>query len=143
MTFAGAVGQDEIERYYDECELFCLPSFSEGLPVVLMEAMAYGRPVVSTHIAGVRELVRDGETGLLVAPGSAEELAGAIGRLLDDAELRERIADAGRECVRREFDVERSAGQLEQVFREVTAPSRRSLEQLNPVTPEPALVHAS
>lgn len=120
VTFAGAVGQDEIERYYDECELFCLPSFSEGLPVVLMEAMAYGRPVVSTHIAGVRELVRDGETGLLVAPGSAEELAGAIGRLLDDAELRERIADAGRECVRREFDVERSAGQLEQVFREVT-----------------------
>lgn len=69
VSFAGAVGQDEILDHYRAASLFCLPSFAEGLPVVLMEAMAVGLPVVTTRIMGVPELVEDGVSGRLVAPG--------------------------------------------------------------------------
>lgn len=128
VIFAGAVGQDEIELYYATASVFCSSSFSEGIPVVLMEALAYGRPVVATAIAGVRELIHDGETGLLVSPGRVDELAGAIGRLLDDEELSRRLADRGREYVAQEFDIRRSAVQLERLFARIRALSSCDLD---------------
>ena len=75
------MGQDDIASYYRDADVFCLPSFAEGLPVVLMEAMATGRPVVATRITGIPELVEDGVSGFLVAPGSVEQLVGALERL--------------------------------------------------------------
>lgn len=123
VTFRGALGSDEVARCYAEASLFCCASFAEGLPVVLMEAMASGRAVVATSIAGVGELVRDGETGLLVTPGSAEELAAAIAELLDDPGLRTRLARAGRQAVRRDFDVARSAEALAELFAQLTGSS--------------------
>jgi colanic acid/amylovoran biosynthesis glycosyltransferase len=123
VTFAGAVGQDEINRHYAEASVFCLPSFAEGLPVVLIEAMACGRPVVATCIAGVRELVCDGETGLLVTPGRPDELAHAIGKLLAHDGLREVLGRAGRASVSRDFNIQRSAEQLERLFSEMPGPA--------------------
>jgi colanic acid/amylovoran biosynthesis glycosyltransferase len=117
LSFAGAVGQDQIKRYYAESSIVCLPSFAEGLPVVLIEAMACGRPVVASAVAGVSELIRDGRTGLLVAPGNPDELAHALGALISSPDLRETLAGAGRRHVTREFDIERSADQLEGLFR--------------------------
>ena len=70
VRFTGALGQDELPAIYERANIFCLASFAEGVPVVLMEAMAHGIPVVSTRIMGIPELVADGETGLLVAPGT-------------------------------------------------------------------------
>jgi len=61
--FVGAISQDEIVRYYQDADVFSMPSFAEGVPVVLMEAMAVGVPVVAAAVGGVPELVRDGETG--------------------------------------------------------------------------------
>lgn len=112
VTFAGAVGQDDIQSYYDEADLFVLPSFAEGLPVVLMEAMAKGLATVGTRIAGIAELIEDRVTGLLVAPGSPEELKAAIRALLDDGELRERLARNGREKVLREFEMSKIASDI-------------------------------
>ncbi|MHB8233886.1 MAG: glycosyltransferase family 4 protein [Solirubrobacteraceae bacterium] len=123
LSFAGAVGQDQIKRYYAESSIVCLPSFAEGLPVVLIEAMACGRPVVASAVAGVRELIRDGRTGLLVAPGNPDELAQALGTLISSAELRETLASAGRRQVVREFDIERSADQLDGLFRAMLEPA--------------------
>ncbi|MDD5557268.1 MAG: glycosyltransferase [bacterium] len=88
----------------------------DGIPVSLMEAMAIGVPVVSCAVSGIPELVIDGETGLLVPPGDEERLAGAIGRLLADPRLGERLAAAGREKVRAEFNIERIAARLIAVF---------------------------
>jgi colanic acid/amylovoran biosynthesis glycosyltransferase len=119
VIFRGALGQEEVRRSYASATLFCSPSFSEGVPVVLMEAMASRRPVIATAISGVRELVADGDTGLLVTPGSAEELARAISSLLASSELRARLASAAHEHVCREFDVDRSAAQLAELFGEL------------------------
>src|SRR5205823_6139337 len=77
-------------------DVFCLPSFRESLPVVLMEALAMEVPVVATRIMGVPELVEEDVSGLLVSPGRADELATALGRLATEPELRERFGRAGR-----------------------------------------------
>lgn len=116
IRFLGAVGQDEVPALYRDAGLFCLASFAEGVPVVLMEAMAHEVPVVATRIAGIPELVADGETGLLVAPGRASDLAAAIRRLAEDPSLAARLARAGREHVQREYDQSRSAAQLRDLF---------------------------
>jgi glycosyltransferase involved in cell wall biosynthesis len=84
-------------------DVFVLPSDREGLPVALLEAMGVGCPVVATAVGGVPGVVEDGESGLLVPPGDAAALAAAIERLLDDPQLRARLAEKAREKVEREF----------------------------------------
>ncbi len=128
VVFRGALGGEEVRRCYASASLFCSPSFAEGVPVVLMEAMACARPVIATAVAGVRELVRDGDTGLLVTPGRADELASAIATLLRDPQLRSRLAISGQEHVRREFDVDRSAACLQTLFNEIPGPRHRGLQ---------------
>ena len=122
VRFAGALGQDELPALYEQAQIFCLASFAEGVPVVLMEAMAHGIPVVSTRIHGIPELVADGETGLLVAPGRAVDLAAAIRRLAGDRDLARRLGDAGRERVAAEFDQDASAAELKALYETVAGP---------------------
>jgi colanic acid/amylovoran biosynthesis glycosyltransferase len=116
VEWTGAVGQDEIPRHYAEADVFCLPSFAEGIPTVLMEAMLTETPVVATRIAGVAELVDDGESGLLVPPGRADLLAVAIERLAHDPALRRQFGSAGRAKVEAEFDAARSVRRLAGLF---------------------------
>lgn len=106
VRFAGAVGQDELGAYYQDAQLFCLPTFAEGLGVVLIEAMGHGLPVVSTNVMGVPEVVDEGETGLLVLPGRADQLAEAIVRLEAPGE-RQRMALAGRRRAVTRFSLDR------------------------------------
>jgi glycosyltransferase involved in cell wall biosynthesis len=116
VFFLGAVGQEELRALYERASIFCLPSFAEGVPVVLMEAMAMGLPVVTTRIAGIPELVEDGQSGILVAPGRADELADSLAGLLEQPELRQSLGSNGREAVIRGFDCEGSAAQLQALF---------------------------
>jgi glycosyltransferase involved in cell wall biosynthesis len=111
ISFHGARPQDEIVHAYGRASLFVLAPVvlsdgdRDGIPNVLVEAMASGVPVVSTRISGIPELIEDGVNGLLVAPGDAAGLAEAITRLLSDPELASRLAVAGRRTVEREFDL--------------------------------------
>lgn len=98
----------------------CLPSYREGLPLFLLEAAASGRPVVTTDVTGCREVVRHGETGLLVERGSIDGLAGALRGLLGDRELRERMGLVGRRLAEEHFSVQRVAGQTLELYRELT-----------------------
>ena len=116
ITFAGAVGQDELPSYYAAADVFCLPSFVEGVPVVLMEAMASGTPVVTTAVMGIPELVVDGEHGLLVRPGRPDLFTAAIKRLAADPELRERMGRAARARVSDEFNLKRETARLRDLF---------------------------
>jgi glycosyltransferase involved in cell wall biosynthesis len=118
VIFAGAVNQDRIREMYANADVFCLPSFAEGLPVVLMEAMSMQIPCVTTTIAGIPELIRDGIDGLLVAPGDADALAEALGRMMDDASLRNRLALSGRARVLENYNLARNVETLAAVFNE-------------------------
>jgi glycosyltransferase involved in cell wall biosynthesis len=96
----GFVPHAEIGRLLSRAAVVVLPSHREGLPMVLLEAMAHGRAVVATPVGGIRSLVEDGVTGLLVPAGDANALRAAIERLLADPELRRRLGRAARERVR-------------------------------------------
>jgi glycosyltransferase involved in cell wall biosynthesis len=112
VEFLGYRSSDHVRALLQESDVFVLPSFAEGVPVVLMEAMASGVPVVATRVAGVSELVEDGVSGFVVPPGDADALERAISTLLEDARLRARFGAAGRATVEREFDVAREATRL-------------------------------
>ena len=129
VRLTGAVGQDEIRAHYAAADVFCLPSFAEGLPVVLMEAMAMGLAVVATRITGTPELVEDGSSGLLVSPARGDELADALAELADSPERAESMGKAGREKVRAEFDLARSAQSLCELFLEASPPAPRGVRR--------------
>jgi len=116
VRFTGAVDQDHILRYYQTADMFVLPSFAEGLPVVLMEAMAMEIPCITTAITGVPELIQNGEDGLLVAASDVNGLADAISRLANDPELRRKIGQAGREKVLAEYDLHKNTELLFKAF---------------------------
>lgn len=115
----GAMTPAEVRGLYEEADVFCLPSYAEGVPVVLMEAMASGIPAVATRIAGVPELIEDEVSGLLVDAGSSELLAGALLRLHRDHELADRLAEAGRRAVIDGFTIGAAADRLERIFSEI------------------------
>jgi glycosyltransferase involved in cell wall biosynthesis len=118
VVFEGAVNQDRIRSIYAAANVFCLPSFAEGLPVVLMEAMAMQIPCVATKINGIPELIRDGVDGLLVPASDLDALVEALARLMDDGELRGRLARSGRARVLEQYDLERNVGELARIFME-------------------------
>lgn len=122
VIFDGWRNQDEVRDRYRRATLFAMASFAEGIPVVLMEAMAMEIPCVATRIMGIPELIEDGVTGLLVAPADPEALAGAIARVLADPELMGRLAVAGRRKVLEDFDLARNAESLAGVFRRYLIP---------------------
>ena len=99
VTFTGALGQERVRDYYDKADLFVLASFAEGVPVVLMEAMAKEIPVISTRITGIPELIEHEEDGLLATPGDAEDLARQIDKLLSNPAMRRELGAAGRKKV--------------------------------------------
>lgn len=101
----------------------------EGMPLAVIEAMAAGKAIVATRIEGIPELVRDGEEGLLVPPRNPAAIAEAVGRLLDDGELRERLGSRARERQRRELDIQTTVDAFEQLYDELYARSSRGLRR--------------
>jgi len=106
-------------------EVFVLPSLWEGLPISLLEAQALGRPVVATAVDGTTEVVEDGRTGVLVPPKDPEALAGGVAFLLRNPEQAARLAKAGREKVRRKYDLAHMIQATEQLYLELYRQWRR------------------
>ena len=109
------VARAEISSLYAEHEIFVLPSLMEGMPLVLLEAMASGMPVVTTESSGMTDLVEDSHDGLFVIPGDAESLSTAIVRLCRDPELRLRLGGAAQEKMKR-YTWNQAARRTEMVF---------------------------
>lgn len=110
VIFAGY--RDDVPSLLAALDVFVLPSWIEGLPLVVLEAMAQGRAVIATAVGGTPELVSDGETGLLVPPQDVEALARAIDALLGDPARAEHMGAAGRLRVRQEFSAAAAAGRV-------------------------------
>lgn len=113
VEFTGYLSQKDVaERLAARADIVVLPSFAEGVPVILMEAMATGLPVIATRVAGTSELVESGVSGLLVSPGDVEALAQAIDRLAADPDLRRNLGEAGLAKVQEAFDIRNEARRL-------------------------------
>ncbi|MFN2508136.1 MAG: glycosyltransferase family 4 protein [Chthoniobacterales bacterium] len=122
VVFSGEQSQDQVLRSLDACDIFVLAAAvdengaSDVFPTVIAEAMACAKPVLSTTVAGIPELVAQNETGLLVPPRAPQALAAAMKRLISDDELRVSLGRAGRARIERHFSIERTIEPLLQRF---------------------------
>lgn len=119
VIFAGQ--QSNIPEWLSLFDLVVSASHEEGMSNALLEAMAAGKPIVATRIAGTPEIVVDGITGILIPPGEPEALAEAILRLLRDADARQTMGNAGRDRVMAEFQVDRMVAQTEAFYQKLLA----------------------
>lgn len=110
---------EDMPQVFAQAHIVCLPSYREGLPKVLIEAAACGRPIVTTDVPGCREIVRHNENGLLVPAKDPQALAVALNYLLNDAELRESMGKRGRAMVEAEFSTEQVVEQTLQLYKEL------------------------
>jgi glycosyltransferase involved in cell wall biosynthesis len=117
VLFLGHVA--DVRSVLAAADVFVLPSYREGLPNAVLEAMAMGVPVVATDTDGTAEAVLDGETGCLVPPGDPEALARAVTRILEDDSAREALLRGARQLVSARFDTERAVEELEVLLRRV------------------------
>jgi colanic acid/amylovoran biosynthesis glycosyltransferase len=124
VELTGAVGQDRIRELYEQADIFCLPSFREGLPFVLIEALSMELAVVATRIMGVPELITEDESGVLVTPGRVDQLADALADLARDPERRRRLGAAGRAVVQRDYALSRLATEMVALFATGRPPAR-------------------
>jgi glycosyltransferase involved in cell wall biosynthesis len=120
VSWHGWLEAPQLAQLLDECGIFVLASTSEGLPMVLMEAMSRGMAIVATAVGGVPDVVADGEQALVVPPGEPPALAAALTRLADDGELRRRLGEAAWRRAA-DFDPVRIGERIEQIYRELGA----------------------
>ncbi len=116
VVFTGR--RDDVPAVTAALDVAVLPSYREAQGLVILEAMALGRPVVASRVGGIPEMIRDGVTGVLVPPHDPEALAGAIVRVLTDHPFADTIARAGRIVVHDRFCVERMVWAIEGVYEE-------------------------
>jgi phosphatidylinositol alpha-mannosyltransferase len=125
VIFAGCVSEEELPRYYASCDVFCAPSTGrESFGIVLLEAMASGRPVVASNIPGYASVVSDGQEGLLVERKNPAALAEALVRLLSDPALRARMGSRGR-ATAAGYDWEKVSRRVLRYYRDVAVPEQR------------------
>lgn len=121
VTLTGAVTGEQVRRYMLASRALVLPSLAEGLPVVIMEALALGRPVVTTYVGGIPELVQNGISGWLVTPGTVEPLVTAMREALDTSPQKLQVmGHAGMERVREQHDIRKIGTQLSDLIRSTT-----------------------
>lgn len=119
ITFLGFRSQEELIPLYRDASVFVLPSRHEGLPTVLLEAMACGCPILATNVSGSSEVVTDGENGVLVPPGQPDRLADALSSLLQDPDRRAKFGRRARRTVEERFAWERIVDEFEMLYRQV------------------------
>jgi glycosyltransferase involved in cell wall biosynthesis len=113
--------RDDMVTVFQQCHVVCLPSYREGLPKALIDAAACGRAIVTCDVPGCREVVREGENGLLVPPRDSAALAAALRRLVEDAGLRRGMGERSRARAVAEFSVERVIARTLGLYRELLA----------------------
>ena len=119
IHFVGFVDDEELDSYYNDCDVFVMPSTGEGFGIVFLEAMLHGKPVVAGNRDGSREPVENGRTGWLVDPDDLDALAAAILDLLDDPEKRAAFGSAGQDRVLQEFTMRRFQDDFDRLLSEI------------------------
>jgi len=111
--------QTDTPPYYSLMDVFVLPSFFEGLPGVVLEAMAMQKPVIATNVGGTADLVSNGENGFLVSPRNSEEIAFGLEKLVSQPDLASKMGKTGRQIVEKDFQWDRIVDRVEMIYKEV------------------------
>lgn len=119
LSLLGWVRGADKQQLLGDAWMYCLPSYNEGLPMSVLEAMAAGLPIISTTVGGIPEAVSDGVEGFLITPGDVPRLAECIGRLIDDEELARRMGEAARRKVESNFSSSAVLPQVERLYTEL------------------------
>jgi len=117
FIFTDAVPEDDLPMFYAACDVFVLPSVFEAFPMVLLEAMASGKPVIGSDVGGISEVIKDGENGFVFEPKNYEDLAKKILELIEDDKLREEMGGISRKIAEKDFSWEKIAKDILQVYR--------------------------
>ena len=118
VRFLGWVKGADKDRAFRSASIFCLPSYAEGFPMAVLDAWAYGLPVVTTPVGGVPDIVVDGENGLLFTPGDVATLASKLSMLIENEELRAKISKESLRLANTTFNVNTIANQLANIYEE-------------------------
>jgi glycosyltransferase involved in cell wall biosynthesis len=113
-----ALGKEKID-YLTNANIYVYPSYNEGMPIAVLEAMACGLPIVATKVGGLPDLIQDGINGFLVDPGKPEQLASAIARLAKDSDLRASMGKASYQYVCEQYDIETHVTHLVEIYKQV------------------------
>ncbi len=116
IEFLGWVGNTEKNKLLNDADIFVLPSYNEGLPVSILEAMSFGIPVISTNVGGIPELIEDEVSGFLIKPGDIPALQNRLEQLANDLGMRNRIGSAGKEIIKQQFSKDVVLPKLELLY---------------------------
>lgn len=116
VTFTGIISQEELEKLYQGAQFLVLPSHAEGFPMVILEALSYGIPVISTSVAGISEAIRDDYNGYVVQPGDVNALRLRINELSTDLCLRQRLKINARKTIQESFDSQGLIRTMERIY---------------------------
>jgi len=119
VIYGGFISNKNLPNFYNELKLFVLPSYSEGLPNVILEAMACGTPVLATPVGAIPDIIKDGETGFIMENNSPECIAKNIMRALNHPDL-EKIAENGEKLVEQEYTFGKALERWRKIFKELT-----------------------
>lgn len=131
VRFLGWVDPDQMGTLLRNATIFCLPSYGEGVPMAVLEAMNYSLPVVTTPVGGLPELIRDGENGMLTDPGDVPSLEHKLSLLLHDKRLREQLGGRAKQTVDRACGFDVVARKMELVYREALSGSSWNAQRHN------------
>lgn len=122
LFFPGWIIDGEKDRMLHKAAVFFLPSYTEGMPMSILEAMGYGLPIVSTNVGGIPQLVQQEENGYLCQPGDVQSFADALIRLLQDPQLREEMGKRSLDIVQTGFSLKAHTDGIERVYEEILSP---------------------
>jgi glycosyltransferase involved in cell wall biosynthesis len=120
VVFKGWVSGKEKEELFSGASIFCLPSYSEGFPMSILDAWAYGLPVITTPVGGLPDVLEDGENGLVFEPGDIDSLASKIERLISDETLRSRLSEASLNLKNNQFNINNISDRLHDIYSQMS-----------------------
>lgn len=119
VELCGWISGDKKDLLFRNASVFCLPSFAEGFPMAVLEAWAYGLPVVATPVGGLPEVVEDGRDALLFPPGDVEKLASQLEKIISDEDLRKKIAASSTNLAKTTFNIKTVGARLAEIYAEL------------------------
>jgi glycosyltransferase involved in cell wall biosynthesis len=119
VSFAGWVDGADKERLFREASIFCLPSYAEGFPMAVIDAITYGIPVVTTPVGGILDVLEAEKDILVFEPGDIATLAGQLKRLIDSGELRNNLSRHALDNIKDSFDIKAIGARLGTIYRDL------------------------